>query len=49
MTSDRCGDERSFARWDLLDGGRFLFNVNVRAGATDPLTLVQGWQAGLER
>jgi hypothetical protein len=31
-------------QWDVLDGRRFLFNVEVRAGATDPLTLVQGWQ-----
>ena len=31
-------------QWDVLDGRRFLFNIEVRAGATDPLTLVQGWQ-----
>ena len=33
-----------YLQWDLLDGRRMLFNTEVRGGATDPLTLVQGWQ-----
>ena len=36
-------------QWDTTDGERFLFNLNVRAGAEDPLTLVQGWATGLQR
>ena len=36
-------------QWDLIDGERFLFNRNIRAGADDPLTLVQNWHAALER
>ncbi|HXI02603.1 MAG TPA: hypothetical protein VNI57_05445, partial [Candidatus Saccharimonadales bacterium] len=37
------------AEWDTHDGKRFLMNLNVRAGAKDPLTLVQGWTSALAR
>jgi hypothetical protein len=41
--------DQMLAHCHLIDGERFLFNVNVRAGASDPLTPVQGWQAEPDR